>query len=485
MKIEKKLPEETLPALLLLAGLVFSGIMAAGRGPDTDAWWLSATGRVLTEQGFVKENPFCLLPGLKFVVQQPIPCLLNYIFDAWLGMGGLWLLSMLQLAGVLFSAMIALKKAGAERYRTLLILATLTFVVARSSLLTTRPYLLTMSISFLDLAIWLSHGRSERTKKRTIIALLLQMLLAVLQANIQASSLIILFLWPMCFLFPEIMADKGSVRSLPKRMVPTIRILLPCWICTFLGSILNPYGLDNTLYLIRSAKAVRTMAGVITEMHRPAAFSFQTMLILLSIFMVLLAKKEGHLEPWQAYLAFGASVLSLSYDRNAWIIMVAACLLCGVPGRKIEGERKKESSIPCAMLLTLGLAGGILAGSAAQVPASAPEGVEILQKAAKEEEIRVMSAFGTGGYLEHAGIKCFVDARIELTSEDVCGTPVMEEWYRADLCGIGTAEFLDKYQFDYIVTSPGVGYAGYYARYSDDWEALCASPEMMVYRRKE
>ena len=491
----KKMPEEALPAILLGASLCFAAAMSVTFNPDTDAWWLTATGKALWERGFVKENPFCMVKGLSFTAQQTACCLLNYLAESLFGMKGLWTLAVLFNMVMLASALVALSAAGAGRYRRLLVLATLEFAVARSGLVTTRPYQVTMAITFLALAAWIKWSNGKRGRKETAKVLAVQTVLAVLQANFQSSSLVLLFLWPICFTIPGIddlvlkEIREGNPKKIPKNLIKgtktALKTLLPAWIVTAVASLLNPYGISGAVYLIKSAEAVKTMSRVISEMEEPTIFSFQTLLLmLLAALSVMSARNKGM--QWIPYLAAGSAVLAASYNRNAWILMVAAAVASGAEGRteKTEKTEKKNGRAMPRLLAAAGLALGIAMAVFLSKPVTEPEAVKFVRNAMSEgETVRLMTAFGTGGYFEHAGIPSFVDARLELTSNGISGAGIMEEWYAADVQGYDPEGFIQRYEFNYLATQPATGYLGYFARHSDDWELVAADEKICLYRK--
>ncbi|MBR4606345.1 MAG: hypothetical protein IKO41_09005 [Lachnospiraceae bacterium] len=488
----KKMPEETLPAILLGASLCFAAASSVTFNPDTDAWWLTATGKVLWESGFVRGNPFCMVKGLSFTAQQTACCLLNYLAECLFGMNGLWTLAVLFNMAMLASALVALSAAGAGRYRKFLVLATLEFAVARAGLVTTRPYQVTMAITFLALSAWIKWSNGKRGRKETAKALAVQATLTVLQANFQSSSLVLLLLWPICFTIPGIdelvlrEIREENPKKIPKNLIKgtktALKTLLPAWIVTAAASLLNPYGISGAVYLIKSAEAVKTMSRVISEMKEPTIFSFQTLLLmLLAALSVASARNKGM--QWIPYLAAGSAVLAASYNRNAWILMVAAAVASGAEGRTEKTDKKNGRVMP-RLLAAAGLALGIAMAAFLSKPVTEPEAVKFVQNAINEgERVRLMTAFGTGGYFEHAGMPSFVDARLELTSKGVSGTEIMEEWYAADVQGYDPEGFVQKYDFNYLATQPATGYLGYYAKHSDDWELVAADEKICLYRK--
>ena len=511
----KKMPEEMLPAILLGASVAFAVGYAVQTNPDTDAWWLSATGRIIWEKGFIRENPFCMVEGLKFIIQQPACCLLNYLADRLFGMGGMWIPAVFLNVILLLSAWSALKETGCGPYRRILTLATLEFVVARAGLVTTRPYQLTMSVTFFCISAWIRWSKDGKRDpcgsffdKNGVRTLAVHAVLTVLQANVQTTSLFFLFLWPACFVVPgawEIFPDgkeaktaKTVLKNLKNAAKKSLKVLIPVWITTAAASILNPYGIDGALYLLKAGKAVRDMSDVIVEMKKPQILSVQTLfIVLLAVLAARAMKRRGN--PWVVWLSAGSVLLSASYNRNAWILMMAAAVAAGADDfggnaeetdekteKKEEKRTKNDKNRAILLIPAAGFVLGAVIAFQATVPVDEPEAVKFIRNAVAEgKEVRLMTSFGTGGYFERAGITAFVDARLELTSEGICGKAVMEEWFDADVIGADPEGFIEKYGFNYLATTPGTGYLGYFAMHSGEWVLISAEEGVRLYQKIE
>lgn len=62
--------------------------------PDNDFWWLAATGRWIAKHRAVpKINPFTWHENFEIIVQQWLPCVLNYITYQKAGIVGVILFS--------------------------------------------------------------------------------------------------------------------------------------------------------------------------------------------------------------------------------------------------------------------------------------------------------------------------------------------------------------------------------------------------------
>jgi hypothetical protein len=484
----KKISEK---GMLIGAGAALSVSIALAcassvtNNPDGDAWFLAATGKMIMERGFLKENPFCVVDGLKLTIQSPLTCILNGVFDGLFGMSGLWILAMILNCFVLLCAFWAIRKEDASPFRKVLVLATLEFLLIRSGIVSTRPYQMTVATSFLAIAAW-KREFDKGTRRAFFETLALQAALSVLQANVSSASLFYLYLWPMCFAvdFPPDPRGKKAAKWLEevgRLVVRALKILLPAWLVTFAASMLNPYGFDNAVYIIRSIPAVKNLKGI-NEMQPPLLFSSQFLFIALLAAGVFVLWKNKILKPWILWLSLGSACLAFQYNRNLWVLYVAACFVAA----SITSADDERIPVPrlVPVMPVIGLILGFCVAGATNPHLKESEPVTAVKEAmARGEEVILYTSFDAGGRFEYAGIKTFADARLELLTEGICGKPVMEDYFRVDLMGADPKSFIEKYGFNYLATTQNVGYLGYYAYNSPDWELVASGDGINLYRK--
>ena len=80
--------------------------------------------------------------------------------------------------------------------------------------------------------------------------------------------------------------------------------------------------------------------------------------------------------------------------------------------------------------------------------------VDILDKEnVDKENAKIYSGFDDGGYLEYRGYKAYMDPRMEVFIKANNGKEdIFKEWYNLRNGDIKKRDFLDKYEFDYLVT---------------------------------
>ena len=225
---------------------------------DTDGWFLLASGRVIVEYGIPRTNPFTAIAGQGIVIQQ-------WLHDAWLylcwkgaGYAGVAVSVAIPAALALwaYTGTVSRLAQNARYPWAPLLIGALGFTLM-ASYLSIRPSLWTAALLFVAISLCLEWRRGAN--KRLLFALPVVSLLSV---NLQAA------LWPLpaaaaaCFLLPEegeisLSETGGTVRSWVRSRLP----LLAAIAGMAAESLVNPYAIDGSLYVLRSLGAASYGGG--------------------------------------------------------------------------------------------------------------------------------------------------------------------------------------------------------------------------------
>lgn len=315
-------------ALALLLSIAIIAMIPAIRSAgtlDTDGWFLLASGREVVESGIPRVNPFTAVEGQGIVLQQ-------WLHDAWLylcwkaaGYTGVAVSVAIPAALALCAytgAVCRLAQNPCHPWVPLLISAVgFTFM---ASYLSIRPSIWTAALLFVAISICLEWRHSANP--RCLLALPIVSLLSV---NLQAA------LWPLptaaaaCFLLPE--KDEISTQAIAKTLRAWWRSRLPL-LAAVAGmaaeSLVNPYCIDGSLYVLRSLGAA-SYGGVILELNpvwvMPAAALFWGDSILVAFISCVLARRfppRWLLAFWAASAVAGALAV-----RCLWITWTVSFLV--------------------------------------------------------------------------------------------------------------------------------------------------------------
>lgn len=430
-----------LAVLLSVAVIAMIPAIRSAGTLDTDGWFLLASGRVIVESGIPSTNPFTAIAGQGIVFQQ-------WLHDVWLylcwkgaGYAGVAVSVAVPAALALWAytgAVSRLAQNALHPWAPLLIGAV--GFALMTSYLSIRPSLWTAALLFVAISSCLEWRRAADT--RCLFALPVVSLLSV---NLQAA------LWPLpaaaaaCFLLPE--KDEISLNATGCTALPWARSRLPL-LAAIAGmaaeSLINPYSIDGSLYVLRSLGAA-SYGGVILELKpvwaMPETALFWGVAVLAAISSCALARRlppRWLLAFWPASAIAGALAV-----RCLWITWTISFLIVAVSaGQKEELEprayraliagRAALSIILALSLINTGLRSieptsrGVDSGWCG-IDADMRQIVEVLggnPGRIWSEDAAVMN------YLEWAGVPVTYDMRPEIWSDAIAGDGAPND-YRA------------------------------------------------------
>ena len=251
-------------ALAVLLSMAIMALIPAIRSAgtlDTDGWFLLASGRVIVESGIPVTNPFTAIAGQGIVLQQ-------WLHDAWLylwwkaaGYTGVAVSVAVPAALALWAYTGTVSRlAQNPRYPWAPLLISAVGFALMTSYLSVRPSLWTAALLFVTISTCQEWRRGSSSR-----CLLVLPVVSLLSVNLQAA------LWPLpaaaaaCFLLPEegeiSLGEAGeTVRSWTRSRLP----LLAAIAGMAAESLVNPYSIGGSLYVLRSLGAASN-GGVILE----------------------------------------------------------------------------------------------------------------------------------------------------------------------------------------------------------------------------
>lgn len=422
-------------ALAVLLSMAIVALIPAIRSAgtlDTDGWFLLASGRVIFESGIPVTNPFTAIAGQAIVLQQ-------WLHDAWLylwwkaaGYTGVAVSVAVPAALALWAhAGTVSRLAQNPRYPWAPLLISAVGFALMTSYLSVRPSLWTAALLFVTISTCLEWRRGAGSR-----CLLVLPVVSLLSVNLQAA------LWPLpaaaaaCFLLPEegeisLGRTGETVRSWAQSRLP----LLAAIVGMAAESLINPYFIDGSLYVIRSLGAA-SYGGVILELKpvwaMPAAALFWGVAILAAITSCVLARRFP--PRWLIAFWLAASIAGALAVRCLWITWTVSFLIVAVSaGREEELDpRTYRSFIAGRMVLCLILALSVISSGLHSID-SRTRGVESGWFGIDDDMEQIVEALGDNpgriwsedaavmSYLEWAGVPVTYDMRPEIWSEAIAG----------------------------------------------------------------
>lgn len=422
-------------ALAVLLSMAIMALIPAIRSAgtlDTDGWFLLASGRVIVESGIPVTNPFTAIAGQGIVLQQ-------WLHDAWLflwwkaaGYTGVAVSVAVPAALALWAYTGTVSRlAQNPRYPWAPLLISAVGFALMTSYLSVRPSLWTAALLFVTISTCQEWRRGSSSR-----CLLVLPIVSLLSVNLQAA------LWPLpaaaaaCFLLPEdgeiSLGETGeTVRSWARSRLP----LLAAIVGMAAGSLINPYSIDGSLYVLRSLGAA-SYGGVILELKpvwaMPAAALFWGVAILAAITSCVLARRFP--PRWLIAFWLAASIAGALAVRCLWITWTVSFLIVAVSaGREDELDpRTYRAFIAGRLVLCLILALSVINSGLHSID-SGNRGVESGWFGIDADMEQIVEALGDNpgriwsedtavmNYLEWAGVPVTYDMRPEIWSEAIAG----------------------------------------------------------------
>ncbi len=525
------LPWRNNPLIMAIAASFIAIYIAWNSGgfTDNDIWFILATGREIFENGIPYTNPFALHDNMGIVIQQWIPCLIAYGLHS---LGGFIALGMW--VGVL-SALVVLSlyrlgrlikddRFGGEW----ILLAIAVAVPALLGYLSMRPHAYTM-LAFCWLLFFLEKYR--RSGKPGWLAGSVALVAAHVNFQMALAPFDLVIIG--CYLIPDVLAPlhkRGRLMNVQLSLSGYKRWpVLLCFALAAVALLANPYGLDGALYLVDSY-GTAGYKNYISEMGVFAPWGMGVggmAAVAMLAFAAMAAGKRGlrNINLPLTLLAFGVGMAAFGHTRNIWLIAFFTLPLVMSamngwsldfaklpPRKKIAAlgpeaawqwmQKRRKIVLGCTIAVALGATAtsGVLLWQAMpkwqdyeKESDMTPSGLlDYLEKqGVNPQDVQLYNPFNIGGYLEWRGYKVFMDPRPELWSPAISGHStdyyreytdmlVNDDWTDRDY-----AEFLDKYDFQYLIVENGTKIATYLKDFRKDYMSLLGTGDYTLWGKKD
>ena len=411
---------------------------------DSDGWWILATGREIVANGIPYECAWAAEGTFPVVIQQWLHDVIAYSMYSWLGYAGVDIYAMALSAAAAVAVYSSVRFLSQGRAAIASCFAASCLGVSGIGFyMSIRPTMYSVMAFLAVVCICVGARRSGKPS----LYLLLPVVVCI-HMQFQMSIVALDVLTAAAFLLPWSRSDleKGLGHWGCSRLP-----LMGCILMMLVATLVNPYGLDGALYLLRGYGEA-SYSGTISEM-RPLWQAEPSIVFVWGFAVaapVLLAAKRGKLPPAPfLVLLLGGMVASSAHIRNIWILTAASMVFVAVMLRpcaetRIRLKRPGPGGVLLALLCVLLTAAAPTVNALAlQVPDKASaktfgwqdgESVRPLAeriKAEHGEDAKVYVDWEVlNAVLEWDGLKVMFDIRPEL-------------WIGTDECGNALAPYRD------------------------------------------
>jgi len=434
---------------LIVALVVTAGVMVCNSMTmDNDSWYVLAEGREIVENGIYFEDQLSMHEGLAVTVQNyGFAAIFYLIYNAFGPVGiyaGLLILNLVLVFLIYKICMLISDK----NMNLSLILAVLTDLLLARWFLVTRAQMVSYVIIMLVIYLLELYIKNKQIKYLWWIPAL-----ALLQINLHAS------LWPMILLvIGTYLFGRGYKKG------PLILTALG----SFLVGFLNPYGFKMMTFILTSygvPEANRTIIEL-NPFDLSDVFSIVLYLVIVGVLILYIFGKNKNIRVRYLLLLFGFLALGLNTVKGMshLILVLLFPLALMYKDLKIWGSRKIHLMVGSwAGILAVCL---ILVVAIDRVPKmlDGPNetiiaAIDAIDKEVGEDDkkdLKVYAYFDDGGYVEYRGYKSYIDPRMEVFLKSNNGKEdIFKEWYELENGEIKEADFLAKYDFDYLLVEEG------------------------------
>lgn len=451
--MEKKIQIKDIVIWGMFIGFFINMIIRSIYPTDTDVYYIIAEGRNIRANGI----PYTLYNFNFFeidtVIQNYAWCyLLAFLYDTF-GNIGLACLQVIILTLYAIGVNILLKMKGSKwtlPERTLISILILTI----GCYINMRPQIITLTILIYQLIIL---EKIHKTKNFLWGYLIIP--LTILHMQIHMSMWIMQIIICLPYICPIRIDLQGKMSiSIEKYQLKTVvhNILLP--ILIFLSTLLNPYGIDGSLYIFRSMGEAEKFA--ISELTKPSFLSKFGIYILLLVILTFLFIRE--FKKCDIYMVLGLSFFSMMAVRNIMFLPIAYISLLATISSKTRFKNFSIKKLPTGflaiimVLMFISIGMDITDGKYLSNEVNDNEewfsGMDDIISYIPDKNAKIFCQFMDGNYLEFHGYKAFWDARPELGGIKINHKrEITEDYLSIVYAKDNMKEILEFYGFDYMI----------------------------------
>ena len=451
--MEKKIHIKDIVIWGMFIGFFINMIIRSIYPTDTDVYYIIAEGRNIRANGI----PYTLYNFNFFeidtVIQNYAWCyLLAFLYDTF-GNIGLACLQVIILTLYAIGVNTLLKMKGSKwtlPERALISILILTI----GCYINMRPQIITLTILIYQLIIL---EKIHKTKNFLWGYLIIP--LTILHMQIHMSMWIMQIIICLPYICPIRIDLQGKISiSIEKYQLKNVvhNILLP--ILIFLSTLLNPYGIDGSLYIFNGMGEAGKFS--ISELSKPVYISKFGAYILLLVILTFLFIRE--FKKHDIYLVLGLALFSMFAIRNIMFVPIAYISLLATISSKARFKNFSIKKLPTGflaiimVLMFISIGMDITDGKHFNNSISDNDyfftGMDDIMAQIPDKNAKIFCQFMDGNYLEFHGYKSFWDARPELGGIKINHKrEITEDYLSIVYAKDNMKEILDFYDFEYMI----------------------------------
>lgn len=420
---------------------------------ENDIWFLLKHGEYILKHGFPHIEPFSMHQNFSFVMQQWLSSVIFYISHKILGQYGILLVIIITNILMLYFLYKLCMLISENKFRLSIVITCITDIFLLLFMIA-RPWIFTM----LNLIIVL-YIMELFYKKNNRKALYFLPLISLIQINVQSSMWFMLFIFMLPYIVDLFLKERRRLSSFPL-------IIILMFICGFI----NPYGLDNILYVVKSYgnyyinNTVTEMLAISLNDKRILFYSYLFYFILAIELLIYIFCKKGRFELRHLFLFLGVSFLGLKNLRSMWIFIIGTMpflssylkpyfkkLSFKEENFELEPDERKKYYLVIVILCIYTCGVSVIANS--KFTNKLEKGIDAIYNTSNvNAKTTVYTSYNNGSYAEYRNLKPYIDSRAEIfIKKNNHKEDIMKEYYLVYNGYISYDKFINKYKFDYMI----------------------------------
>jgi hypothetical protein len=468
---------------------------------NNDFYFLYPTGEYLVTNhfNFPQTDFLSMHSTMSITVQQWLSTVVFYFIYSHFGEGGIFALTYV-CAALFYLISFKLCLTISNNFFVSAMCSFLSSAYISSVFITSRPQIFSFLIILLELLVL---EKFVKTGKWTYLIAL--PLLSLAMINFHSSMWLLLFVFLAPYFVQSIPIKIGKIKQSP--CCSFIQLFIAA-VVSFAVGFINPYGFKAMTYIF-SSYGYEEINNFIGEMASPAANSVTGWIFFIVVGVlsaVSLLYKKRKFQTRFVLLYLGTLVLALtSYKSTAFFIIAgfpaaSYCLSEFSFDLKISNQKankktiKLRATLSALVIVMLGVLIFVTTYnysndyepffSSIQSQSNTNKSlynvldnvVEILDNVKDKNSIVLYTGFDNGPYMEFNGYHPYIDCRAELFLKDNNGEyDYMAEIYHLSTASIYYKDFLNRYNFNYLIVQSGEEYLYSSLIHDDDYEIVYTS----------
>ncbi len=450
---------------------------------DNDMWGVLANGRWIAENGIYYTDVLSMHDGLDITVQNWLFALGAYKVFTIFGLAGIYAGMLILNFLILFFLYKICMLLSRKNENLSLILMVVTDILMALGFIVTREQMFSYVVILAAIYVMELFIQSGKAKYLMSIPLM-----GLLMINVRASTWVLILVLMFIYIIDGVKWPMLHLQGY--KIKPLIMVV----VLTFLVGFINPYGIKMMGFLSTSYSA--RFFDLIIELNpfNPMLGNGPVYWLGIMIVMILyIFGKNKSIRVRHLALFFMFLTMGLVARKEIGELILVMFFPMALVYKDWQMPRLVESElVRRAFVMWAGVFAAVL-GSVAVVAgmvliddrpreelAAAVDAIDEDAVADEKRDLKIYTGYNDGGYLEYRGYRTYLDPRGEVFLKSNNGKEdILDEWIDLGEGKIKVEEFVDKYDFDYIVAEED---EKLYEMESGEYE-LIYDNEVRVYRK--